>query len=404
MSKVKIKNAILNGSVVIPPSKSAAHRALLCSFLAGGGTVSPIIPSKDMQAMQQAISALENDDKIVDCIESGNTLRFVIPVAAALGKSVTFVGSGRLPERPLETFLELLPKHNIKCTSNGRLPLSIEGKLTAGKYEIAGNISSQYISGLLFALPILDGDSEIVLTTRLESKPYIDLTIKVMRDFGVEVQETESGYLVRGNQQYKTRDYIVESDWSQAAFFLVGGAVGKSVALKGLDMNSVQGDKAIVDILKKFGADIEIKENEIISRKAELKGIKVDVSDIPDTVPALAVAAAYANGRTEIVGGERLRFKESDRIESVVSNLKRLGADVTETSDGMIINGGKKLKGAELLGYNDHRIVMAFSIAALFAGGETIITEANSINKTYPSFFEDYNRIGGQANVFNNRK
>ena len=404
MSKVKIKNAILNGSVVIPPSKSAAHRALLCSFLAGGGTVSPIIPSKDMQAMQQAISALENDDKIVDCIESGNTLRFVIPVAAALGKSVTFVGSGRLPERPLETFLELLPKHNIKCTSNGRLPLSIEGKLTAGKYEIAGNISSQYISGLLFALPILDGDSEIVLTTRLESKPYIDLTIKVMRDFGVEVQETESGYLVRGNQQYKTRDYIVESDWSQAAFFLVGGAVGKSVALNGLDMNSVQGDKAIVDILKKFGADIEIKENEIISRKAELKGIKVDVSDIPDTVPALAVAAAYANGRTEIAGGERLRFKESDRIESVVSNLKRLGADVTETSDGMIINGGKKLKGAELLGYNDHRIVMAFSIAALFAGGETIITEANSINKTYPSFFEDYNRIGGQANVFNNRK
>ncbi len=354
--------------------------------------------------MQQAISALENDDKIVDCIESGNTLRFVIPVAAALGKSVTFVGSGRLPERPLETFLELLPKHNIKCASNGRLPLSIEGKLTAGKYEIAGNISSQYISGLLFALPILDGDSEIVLTTRLESKPYIDLTIKVMRDFGVEVQETESGYLVRGNQQYKTRDYIVESDWSQAAFFLVGGAVGKSVALKGLDMNSVQGDKAIVDILKKFGADIEIKENEIISRKAELKGIKIDVSDIPDTVPALAVAAAYANGRTEIVGGERLRFKESDRIESVVSNLKRLGADVTETSDGMIINGGKKLKGAELLGYNDHRIVMAFSIAALFAGGETIITEANSINKTYPSFFEDYNRIGGQANVFNNRK
>ncbi len=404
MSKVKIKNAILNGSVVIPPSKSAAHRALLCSFLAGGGRVSPIISSKDMQAMQQAISALENDDKIVDCIESGNTLRFVIPVAAALGKSVTFVGSGRLPERPLETFLELLPKHNIKCTSNGRLPLSIEGKLTAGKYEIAGNISSQYISGLLFALPILDGDSEIVLTTRLESKPYIDLTIKVMRDFGVEVQETESGYLVRGNQQYKTRDYIVESDWSQAAFFLVGGAVGKSVALKGLDMNSVQGDKAIVDILKKFGADIEIKENEIISRKAELKGIKVDVSDIPDTVPALAVAAAYANGRTEIVGGERLRFKESDRIESVVSNLKRLGADVTETSDGMIINGGKKLKGAELLGYNDHRIVMAFSIAALFAGGETIITEANSINKTYPSFFEDYNRIGGHANVFNNRK
>ena len=404
MKKVSLKNSILNGSVVIPPSKSAAHRALLCSFLAGGGTVSPIINSKDMQAMQQAISALKNDEKIVDCIESGNTLRFVIPVAAALGKSVTFIGSGRLPERPLETFLELLPKHNIKCTSNGKLPLSIEGKLTAGKYEIAGNISSQYISGLLFALPLLEGDSEIVLTTKLESKPYIDLTIKVMHDFGVEVSETENGYFVKGNQQYLVRDYLVESDWSQAAFFLVGGAIGNEVALKGLDMHSVQGDKAIVELLKKFGADIKIKENEIISRKADLKGIKIDVSDIPDTVPALAVAAAYANGKTEIVGGERLRFKESDRIESVVSNLKRLGADVEETVDGMIIYGGKGLKGAELLGYNDHRIVMAFSMAALFADGETVITEANSIDKTYPSFFEDYNRLGGQANVFSNRE
>ena len=404
MKNVSLKNSILNGSVVIPPSKSAAHRALLCSFLAGGGTVNPIINSKDMQAMQQAISALKNDEKIVDCIESGNTLRFVIPVAAALGKSVTFVGSGRLPERPLETFLELLPKHNIKCTSNGKLPLSIEGKLTPGTYEIAGNISSQYISGLLFALPLLDGDSEIVLTTKLESKPYIDLTIKVMGDFGVEIKETENGWFVKGNQNYAVRDYLVESDWSQAAFFLVGGAIGNEVALKGLDMHSVQGDKAIVALLKKFGADIEIKENEIISRKAELQGIKIDVSDIPDTVPALAVAAAYASGKTEIVGGERLRFKESDRIESVVSNLKRLGADVTETADGMIINGGKVLKGAELLGYNDHRIVMAFSMAALFANGETVITEANSIDKTYPSFFEDYNRIGGQANVFDDRK
>lgn len=404
MNYVGLKNSILNGSVIIPPSKSAAHRALLCSFLAGGGTVSPIIASKDMQAMQQAISALNNDEKVVDCIESGNTLRFVIPVAAALGKSVTFVGSGRLPERPLETFLELLPKHNVKCKSNGRLPLSIEGKLASGKYEIAGNISSQYISGLLFALPILDGDSEIVLTTKLESKPYIDLTIKVMSDFGVGISETENGYFIKGNQQYKIRDYKVESDWSQAAFFLVGGAVGNEVVLEGLDINSVQGDKAIVDVLKEFGADIEIKENEIISRKADLNGIKIDVSDIPDTVPALAVAAAYAKGKTEIVGGERLRFKESDRIESVVSNLKRLGADVTETADGMIINGGKALKGAELLGYNDHRIVMAFSIAALFANGETVINEANSIDKTYPSFFEDYNRIGGQANVFSDRK
>ena len=404
MKKVSLKKAKLNGSVVIPPSKSAAHRALLCSFLAGGGNVSPIIDSKDMLAMQQAISALKNNESVVHCIESGNTLRFVIPVAAALGKNVTFTGSGRLPQRPLQTFLELLPKHGIHCVSDGSLPLTISGRLTAGKYEIAGNISSQYISGLLFALPLLDGDSEIVLTTRLESKPYVDMTIKVLSDFGIEIAETETGYFIHGNQQYIQRDYLVESDWSQAAFFLVGGAVGGRVSLKGLDVSSVQGDKAIVDILKQFGADIEIRENEIISRKADLKGIKVDVSDIPDTVPALAVAAAFANGRTEIVGGERLRYKESDRIESVVSNLKRLGADVEETADGMIINGGKPLCGAELCGYNDHRIVMAFSIAALFADDETAITEAESIEKTYPSCFEDYNRIGGQANVFGIRE
>ncbi|MDE7124058.1 MAG: 3-phosphoshikimate 1-carboxyvinyltransferase, partial [Eubacterium sp.] len=185
MDAVILKNSILNGNVVIPPSKSAAHRALVCSFLAGGGAVEPIISSKDMQAMRQALSALQNNEELVDCIESGNTLRFVIPVAAALGKKVTFTGSGRLPERPIGDYLRLLPEHGVKCTSNGKLPLSIEGKLTSGKYEIAGNISSQYITGLLLALPLLDGSSEIVLTTKLESKPYVDMTIKVMRDFGV---------------------------------------------------------------------------------------------------------------------------------------------------------------------------------------------------------------------------
>lgn len=398
MSKVELENSVLKGEVLIPPSKSAAHRALVCSFLAGEGKVDPIINSNDMKAMEQVIEALRNGDDIADCIESGNTLRFMIPVAAALGKTVTFIGSGRLPERPIGDYLRLLPEHNVKCTSDGKLPLKIEGQLTSGVYEIAGNISSQYITGLLLALPILDGDSEIVLTTELQSKPYVDMTIKVMADYGVKIEERKNSYFIKGNQSYKKRDYTVESDWSQAAFFLVGGAINGDVILKGLDVSSTQGDKEIVDILKQFGADIEVGLDYIRAKKSALNGIEIDVTDIPDTVPALAVAAAFAKGKTVIKGGERLRLKESDRIESVVSNLKRLGVAVEEKPDGMVITGGNA-KGALLEGYNDHRIPMAFSIAALCAEGKTVITDANSINKTYPSFFEDYNRLGGKANV-----
>ena len=399
MSIVKIQNSILRGEITVPPSKSAAHRALVCSFLAGGGKVSPIISSNDMQAMQQVIASLKADESIVDCIESGNTLRFMIPVAAALGKSCTFVGRGRLPERPITDYLRLLPEHGVKCTAaDGKIPLTIEGKLTPGTFEIAGNISSQYITGLLLALPILDGDSKIVLTTQLQSKPYVDMTIKVMGDFGVTVEEKPYGYFVRGNQKYITRDYTVESDWSQAAFFPVAGAINGDITLKGLDLNSAQGDKKIVDALKQFGADIEISENEIRCKKSSLKGIDIDVSDIPDTVPSLAVAAAFAQGTTVIRGGERLRLKESDRIESVVTNLKRMGVNVEEKPDGMVIAGGGA-RGAELLGFNDHRIPMAFSVAALEAQGKTIITDAQSINKTYPTFFDDYNSLGGKADV-----
>lgn len=403
MKKVILKHANLNGCVALPPSKSAAHRALVCSFLSGGGNVSPIIDSNDMRAMRQAISALENGEDTVDCIESGNTLRFIIPVAAALGKKVTFTGSGRLPERPIGDYLRLLPGHGVKCVSGGSLPLSIEGRLTAGRYEIAGNISSQYITGLLLALPILDGDSEIVLTTRLESKPYVDMTVKVMRDYGVEVSETENGYFVKGNRKYQKRDYFVEADWSQAAFFLAAGALGGDVTVKGLDMNSAQGDKEITEILKRFGADISFSESGIRSRKSKLRGIEADVSDIPDTVPTLAVVAAFSDGKTVIKGAERLRYKESDRIKSVVSNLKKMDVDVEEKPDGMIIRGSH-VKGAQLDGYNDHRIVMAFSIAALFADGDTSITQAESVNKTYPAFFEDYNRLGGKANVVSDRE
>lgn len=398
MSKVRIENSTLSGELRIPPSKSAAHRALICSFLAGGGKVAPIINSKDMQATEQALSALKKGDLVVDCIESGSTLRFLIPVAAALGREVTFVGKGRLPERPIGDYLRLLPQHNVNCDSEGGLPLKISGKLTSGEYTIAGDVSSQYITGLLIALPILDGDSRIILTTELQSKPYVDMTIRVMADFGVCAEETEYGYFVKGNQTYNIRDYTVESDWSQAAFFLTAAAIGGDVTLKGLDINSIQGDREIVNILRRFGADVEADNHCIKCRKSGLYGIEIDASDIPDMVPSLAVAAAFANGKTIIKGAERLRYKESDRIESVVQNLKKMGVCVTETQDGMVIIGGS-VNGAELDGYNDHRIVMAFSIAGLFADGVVVISDSQSINKSYPDFFDDYNSLGGKADV-----
>ncbi len=400
MAYVKIKPSSLRGEITVPPSKSAAHRALICSFLSGGGIINGIISSEDMKATRNAVSALRNGYGTIDCIESGSTLRFILPIAAALGRSVTFTGSGKLPERPIGEYIRLFSQHGVKCDGE-RLPLKISGKLTSGKYETAGDISSQYITGFLLALPLLDGDSEIILTSPLQSKPYVDMTLKVMRDFGVEAKETENGYFIKGNQVYKKCDYTVEGDWSQAAFFLVGGAISGEVTVSGLDPDSAQGDKRICALLKEFGADIRINKNGVMVKKSALKGIEADISDIPDTAPALAVLASYASGTTVIKGAERLRLKESDRIKSIVENLNKTGIKAEETNDGMIIKGGAP-RGAVLDGFNDHRIVMAFSVSALCADGETVISDALSINKSYPSFFEDYGLLGGVADVINN--
>lgn len=399
MDIVQIENAALNGAVTLPPSKSAAHRAILCAFLAGGGTVSPMIPSRDMQAAIGAANSLKNGEKIINCIESGNTLRFFIPVAAALGKEVTFTGEGRLPQRPLGEYIELLPKHGVQMQSSGSLPLHISGKLQSGDFHIRGDISSQYITGLMLALPLLDGDSNIILTTPLKSKPYVDMTVNVLADYGVEIKETDSGYFVKGNQHYCVRDYTVEGDWSHAAFFMSAAAIGGRITLKGLDMHSAQGDKAVCDVMRLFGAEVAADENGVTCAHRELRGIDIDCDDIPDMVPAIAVTAAFAKGKTVIRGAQRLRFKESDRIEAIVSNLKKMDVGVTETADGMIIEPAR-VSGAALKGYNDHRIVMAFSVAASFANGGTTIDDAQSVNKTYPSFFDDFKQLGGKANVF----
>lgn len=405
MSEVVLSPSSLCGSVVLPPSKSAAHRALICAALSAQPCrVHPLSNSVDMQATQGALRTLlqtqaNGDVQEIDCAESGSTLRFLIPVAAALGKNVRFVGHGKLPQRPIGDYLRLLPQHGVQCKSTGGLPLEITGRLTPGRFELAGNVSSQYITGLLLALPLCAGDSEIVLTTPLQSASYVDLTVQVMRRFGVSVEKTETGYLVPGAQQYSAVEYMVEADWSQAAFYFAAGAIGGDVTVQGVDLHSVQGDRLIVSLAEQFGATVktDAQAHAVRCSRGALRGISIDAQDIPDMVPALCVMAAFADGKTVISGVERLRFKESDRIAGVVQNLRAMGAEASSDGRSITVCGGRALHGAHLHGFNDHRIVMAFAVAALYADGQTVIDDAQSIRKSYPDFFEEYNRLGGKA-------
>lgn len=421
MSNVVIEPKKLSGMIAVPPSKSAAHRAVICAALAQGVSImEPVELSNDIRATIECVKELGSaisligkrltidgtmmftkPDAVLDCGESGSTLRFMIPVAGAGNVSTKFIGHGRLPERPIGIYLDCLPKAGVSCETVGGLPLSIRGQLKSGRFEIPGNVSSQFITGLLLALPLLRGDSEIFITSALESKSYIDMTLSTMAKFGVTAIETETGYKIYGSQTYKPQNLSIEGDWSQAAFFLSAGALGGDVYVENLDMNSYQGDKAIFDLLRQFGAGISLNGKVLQSEQQKLHGIEIDAGNIPDLVPILAVVAALAEGTTTITNAARLRIKESDRLHAITDGLNRLGADVTELPDGLKINGVKSLHGGVVEGYNDHRIVMALAVAATRATEPVIITDSESINKSYPSFFEDYNNLGGNANVIN---
>lgn len=404
MSKVMIQPAVLSGKILVPPSKSAAHRAVICSALAG----SPVtfleeeILSNDIfvttRAMEQ-LMAYRGGTLTIDCGESGSTLRFLIPVAAALGITAEFVGHGRLPERPIGIHLDTLPRHGVTCKTSGGLPLTVSGQLTPGVYELPGNVSSQFITGLLLALPLLNGDSDLILTTELESAGYVDMTVSILNDFGVTIEKTENGWHIPGNQSYHPCEYRVERDWSQAAFFLAAGALGGKIELEGLNPNSCQGDRAAEQLFREFGANVRWQDSVLTVSPNQLNGIEIDAAQIPDLVPVLAATAALCKGRTRIFNAQRLKIKESDRLAAMADGITRLGGKVQQTDDGLVIDGVETLHGGEVNGYNDHRIVMAFAIAALKADGCVSITDAHSIRKSYPDFFIDYNRLGGKANV-----
>lgn len=330
-------------------------------------------------------------------------IKIFIPIAAVGNINATFVGKGKLPQRPIGIFTEALPKAGTVCKTEGGLPLEIKGQLKSGIFEIPGNVSSQFITGLLLALPILEGDSEIVLTSPLESVGYIAMTIRTMKQFGVNIQATEKGWHIKGGQSYKTCDYTTDGDWSQAAFFMVLGAVSGKVTVKGVAKDSTQGDKKCAEILTRFGAKVTQLDNEVTVEKGELKAITIDASQIPDLVPVLSVCAAFAEGTTKIINAERLRIKECDRLKATAELLNNLGGKVKELSDGLEITGVSSLKGGNVNGYNDHRIVMSAAVCAARSDEDITATFAMSINKSYPDFYIDYNSIGGKANVLDLR-
>ena len=390
----------LKGAVEIPSSKSYAHRLLIAAALSDAptevrmnalnndiiATVSCLtalgagIERTDAGFLVHPIGTVTPEERTLFCGESGSTLRFMIPVAAALGASCVLTGAGRLPERPNRILTDALNAHGAHADSD-LLPMRLSGRLAGGAYPIAGNVSSQYITGLLLALPLCAADSEIALTTALESAAYIDITLETLLPFGIHIERTAAGWRIPGGQRYHSpRSVSAEGDWSGAAFWQAANRLGSEIDCLGLNPRSIQGDRAIVEMLSRPGGEI-------------------DVSGTPDLVPALAVAAAVHPGVTRITGAARLRIKESDRLATVAGMLRALGGRVDELEDGLVIHGGALLTGGTVGGCNDHRIVMAAAIAATVAQGPVTITDAQAVNKSYPAFFDAFNALGGQANV-----
>jgi len=367
MGNYKIYPSKLTGEVKIPPSKSMAHRAIICASLSDGiSNITNIDYSDDIIATIEAMKSLgaiikKKDDnleiigiksknntqnpeneRIIDCNESGSTLRFLVPIASIFEGKNRFIGKGNLGKRPLDTYYNIFDKQGIKYSyKEGILDLVTEGKLKSGEFKVKGNISSQFITGLLFTLPLLDGDSKIIITTEMESKGYIDLTLSAMKDFGVEIINNDyREFIIKGKQNYKSRSYKVEGDYSQAAFFLCASAIGNNILGKDLKLDSLQGDKEVLDILERMGAHIVAKGDGLISQcKGKLKSTIIDGSQCPDIIPVVSLVACLCEGTCEVINSGRLRIKECDRLSAVTEELNKIGAKITEKEDGLIIEG-----------------------------------------------------------------
>ncbi len=401
---VTITPTKLWGQISVPPSKSISHRALICAALAKGRSeINNLLDCADTRATIDILRALgakivqsgkttivegisiPNKKVLASCRESGSTLRFLLPVAAALGCEAKFTGEGKLPQRPITPYFTELKKNGIIFESKF-MPYIIKGQLKAGEYSIAGDISSQFISGLLFALPLLSGDSKIIITSPLQSKPYVDLTTDQLNKFGISVEETDYGYYVKGGQCYKPFNAAIEADMSQAAFFVAANALGSDIEIEGLNLNSLQGDREIIDI----------------AERSQGNGFDADASQIPDLVPILTVLAALSEGVSHITSCGRLRIKECDRLAAITCELNKLGARIKEYDDSLEIEGVSALSGGACQCHNDHRIAMSLAVASTCCTEKVVLEGAECIAKSYPNFFEDFTSLGGKINVINN--
>ncbi len=411
----------LEGMVSAPPSKAYTHRMLIAASLSKGTSkISDPLLADDTQATLRAIEALGAKTELkenlwtingeealktpnypIDCRESGSTLRFMIPVAALAPGPSSFVLGSSLEKRPVAPLLETLKQLGVESSlqkkEDGSFVEVRGGGINGGKTSIRGDISSQFISGLLFACPKAKEDTEITVTTNLESKGYVQMTMEIIAKHGIKVRVTSdfSRLWIPSNQNYIPCNHTVPGDFSSAAFLLATAAITSSrITVKNLDYQTTQGDKAILDILEKMGSAVKVGANYVEVEGNQLNAVNVDAKDVPDLVPVCTVLACYGEGTSEIYNAKRLRYKESDRLGSLYAELKKMGADIIMKEDGLTINGPCNMHGATVDPQNDHRIAMACAVAALGAKGETKIQNSECVNKSYPRFFDDLRSLG----------
>lgn len=403
----------VEGTVTVPSSKSYAHRALIALSLSKGkGTIHHVDLSSDIMATLKCLEDLGVDffikekditldatsfgkrrDRVLKPEESGSTLRFFIPITLLFDEVYEFRGSTSLLRRPLTVYEELFRDLDIMMFRDSLESIVIKGKLEPGDFSMRGDVSSQFISGMLMVLPLLPGDSTLAVTEDFQSESYVNMTVNVMRDFGIEIHREDNTFIVPGNQAYQVRDYVVEGDYSQAAYFLAAGALAGHTKVVGLNHASTQGDREIVSILEKMGVSLTPVEDGYEVRKSELRALDIDVSDIPDLTPVLGVLLSLSNGTGRLMRVDRLRFKESDRVKTTVELINTLGGEAREEGSDIVVTGREKLIGGNIYCHNDHRIVMAASVASLGCVNPVIIDGYEAVGKSYPEFFHDFQKI-----------
>lgn len=419
--------APLSGRLDVMPSKSASHRSLICAALVPReSTVAPLQLSQDVSATLRGLTSLGllqemrqeplpetpgslcctlsgdgayagSSIRTVDCGESGSTLRFLLPLALDGRGLVRFQGAPGLMARPLDPYRYLFIDKGCIFHQDA-LGILVEGTLSPGEYNLPGDVSSQFVTGLLYALPRLSGDSAIRLTTPLESRGYVEMTLEGLQRADVQAAFTDDRTIdVPGWQRFAPTHYSIPGDWSHAAFFLVAGTLGGGVELSGLSEDSTQGDRAILDLLRRMGGELAFRDDRLVAEHSALHGITIDVRETPDLVPALCVAACAAEGITRIHGAARLRLKESDRLHALASELRKLGVVLREEPEALEIDGGKPLRHANVDSHHDHRIAMALSILAPLCQGGLTLNGAEAVQKSAPRFFEEIAVLGGEV-------